>query len=174
MTYHPGSNTRVSLLEQELLTLLKHMTLTPCFLLVLMLLNLFFLHSIFSTTVCLSVLFLLAIMSSVLQFTTSDYPSGIFKLFVQWKHDTYNDLCKEQTRFTEHRRKTLQDVLHWDTIKITSILEMKKVNNDFFFLNALNMWWLDISAHLYLIVLIVICMYIFTLPYISLCVNCLL
>ena len=34
--------------------------------------------------VCPFVLFLLAIVFSVLRFTDSDYPFGIFKLFLQW------------------------------------------------------------------------------------------
>ena len=37
--------------------------------------------------VCSFVLFLLAIVLSVLLFTTSDYPCGIFRLFLYWKHE---------------------------------------------------------------------------------------
>ena len=46
-------------------------------------------------------------MSSVLQFTTSDYSSGIFKCSY---NENMTHLCKEQARFTEHHRQTLQDV----------------------------------------------------------------
>jgi len=65
----------VPLVEQELLTLAEHMSSHPVF-------------SVVRVTVlwvcfvdrCLS-FFLLAIVLSVLRFTDSDYPFGIFKLF---------------------------------------------------------------------------------------------
>jgi hypothetical protein len=104
MTCHPGSNTRVPLLEQELLTLLKHMTLTLFYLLVLMLLNLFFLYSIFF--VFLSIFFWpLCHLFFNLRLLITPLVSSNFSYNENMTH-----LSKEQTRFTEHDRQTLQDL----------------------------------------------------------------
>ena len=73
---------RVPLVEQELLTLPEHLS-SPLFLVGFVLLDLLFYMCVFCC--CLSfVLFLLIIVLSVLLwYKDSDYPFGIFKLFLQ-------------------------------------------------------------------------------------------
>ena len=68
----------ISLEEQELLTLPEHLSSPPVFRFVL--LGLYFYMYVVSIVVCPFVLFLLAIVLSVLGYTDSDYPFGIFKL----------------------------------------------------------------------------------------------
>ena len=68
---------RVSLVEQELPTLPEHPRSTPVFSGVR-----FFRSLVLCVMVYPHVRFLLAIVLSVLRFTDSDYPFGIFKLFL--------------------------------------------------------------------------------------------
>ena len=74
---------RVSLVEQELLTLPRHWVHPR--LVGFVLLDLYFHMYVLQIFVCPFVLFLLAIVLSVLlRFVDSDYPFGIFKLFLLW------------------------------------------------------------------------------------------
>ena len=73
---------RLSLVEQELLTLPEHLS-SPLVLVGFVLLSLQFYVYVLQIVVCPFVLFLLAIVLSVLlRYTDSDYPFGIFKLFL--------------------------------------------------------------------------------------------
>ena len=65
-------------MEQELLTFPKHPKFTPGF----VLLNIYFLCSDLEIMVCSFVLFLLAIVLSVLRYKDSDYPCGIYTFFL--------------------------------------------------------------------------------------------
>ena len=76
---------QVPLVEQELLTLLEHLSLPPVFSGVCVIRSLVL--CVCFVDRCLSfVLFLLTIVLSVLRFTDSDYPFGIFKLFLNLSH----------------------------------------------------------------------------------------
>jgi hypothetical protein len=81
---------RVPLVEQELLTLMEHMSSPLVYSGVRVARSL-----VFCVMFCRSLFihFLLAIvLSALLRFTTSDYPFGIFKLFLFYEHDVRTKL----------------------------------------------------------------------------------
>ena len=75
---------RLPLVEQELLILPDHLSSPPVFSWVRFVRNL-----VFCVVFCRFVLFHLDIVLSVLRFTDSDYPFGIFKLFETESHPFY-------------------------------------------------------------------------------------
>jgi len=74
-----------SMVDQELLTLLEHLNSPPVFSGVRVTRSLDFCVVFCTSLRVLFLLFILAIVLSVLWFTHSDYPFGIFKLFLQYK-----------------------------------------------------------------------------------------
>ena len=87
---------RVPLVEQELLTLPEHLS-SPPFLVGFLLLNLLFYMYVLSIVVCPFVVFLLAIVLSVLlRYTVSDCPFGIYKLFLSRIIDYTKYLLKQK------------------------------------------------------------------------------
>ena len=128
---------RVPLLEQEPLTLLKHMTLTLFFLLMLMLLNLFFLYSIFFVFLSFffwplcRLFFNLRLLITPLVSSNVSYNENMTHLMIYAKNklDSQNTTDKRFKIYLILHWDTI--ILHWDTIKIVSMLEMKNNNRIF-------------------------------------------
>ena len=83
---------QMPLVKQELPTLPDHLSLPSVFSGV-VLLDLQFYVYVLQIVVCLFVLFLLAIVFSILRYTDSDYHFGIFKLFCNIPHTRGTHIC---------------------------------------------------------------------------------
>ena len=118
---------RVPLVEQELLTLSEHMSSSRRFLVGFVLLDLNFICIALQISVCSFVLFLLAIVMSVLLgFTDSEQPCGTFKLFLHFKSPP-TTLNKKLLSFVFYVQ-TESDILYIGDTRLHPLLMTSSLN----------------------------------------------